>query len=133
MEKEAINLRRNTPLKLEQENLLRPYIAQGLLPGVSQKDIEHFTDAEADFFIECAEANRWIGPKSYAEYLIQTDKDIAPADATQITEITALGKAGFLNRLPQKTLLSITHLSTDRLIWRGRMNKRENNHVSDQR
>jgi hypothetical protein len=117
------------PMKLEKKNLLRSYIAQGLLPGVSQKDIAHFTDAEADFYIECAEANRWTGPKRYADYLIQTDKDIAPADSGQIDEIIGLGRDGFLNPLPSKTLLSITHLSADRLIWRGKRNKREGKYV----
>jgi hypothetical protein len=117
-------------INLEQKNLLRSYAAQGLLPGIMQKDIEHFNDSEADFFIKCAEANRWTGRKRYIDYLIQTDKDIALADSRQIAEIVELGKAGFLNRLPQSTLMTITHLSARRLIWRGRMNKREGKYVS---
>lgn len=121
------------PVRLEKKNLLCSYVAQGLLPGVFQKDIRCFTDTEADFYIECAERNRWRGDKRYHEYLVRTAQDIAPAVPEDIVRITELGKAGFLNRLSAETKLKLTHLSAKRLIWRCEMNKREGRYVSDKR
>ena len=124
------------PVSLECKNLLRSYHAQGLLPGFHPEDIKDLTALEADFLIRCAEDNRWLTEKSLSDYYRQTDIDTAPADPEQLSRIIKLGKDGHLRRISSKVLiklchLSAEHLSAERLIWHGEMNRRRTADVSD--
>ena len=120
-----------SPVSLECKNLLRSYHAQGLLPGFSPEDLKDLTAFEADFLIRCAEDNRWLTEKSLFDYYRQTDIDTGPADPEQLSRIIKLGKEGHLRRLSSKVLLKLCHLSAERLIWRGEMNRRRSADVSD--
>ena len=119
------------PVSLECKNLLRSYHAQGLLPGFHPEDIKDLTALEADFLIRCAEDNRWLTEKSLSDYYWQTELDTAPADPEQLSRIIKLGKDGHLRRISSKVLLKLCHLSAERLIWRGEMNRRRTADVSD--
>ena len=135
--KQLIRQARNTPpltypsVSLECKNLLRSYHAQGLLPGFHPEDIKDLTALEADFLIRCAEDNRWQTEKSLFDYYRQTDIDTAPADPEQLSRIITLGKNGHLRRISSKVLLKLCHLSAERLIWHGEMNRRRTADVSD--
>lgn len=120
-----------SPVPLECKNLLRSYHAQGLLPGFHPEDLKDLTALEADFLIRCAEDNRWLTKKSLSDYYRQTDIDTAPADPEQLSRIIKLGKDGHLRRISSKVLLKLCHLSAERLIWRGEMNRRRTADVSD--
>ena len=120
-----------SPVSLECKNLLRSYHAQGLLPGFHPEDLKDLTALEADFLIRCAEDNRWLTKKSLFDYYRQTDIDTAPADPEQLSRIIKLGKDGHLRRISSKVLLKLCHLSAERLIWRGEMNRRRTADVSD--
>lgn len=120
-----------SPVSLECKNLLRSYHAQGLLPGFQPEDFKDLTALEADFLIRCAEDNRWLTEKSLFDYYRQTDIDTAPADPEQLSRIIKLGKDGHLRRISSKVLLKLCHLSAERLIWRGEMNRRRTADVSD--
>lgn len=120
-----------SPVSLEYKNLLRSYHAQGLLPGFHPEDLKDLTALEADFLIRCAEDNRWLTKKSLSDYYRQTDIDTAPADPEQLSRIITLGKNGHLRRISSKVLLQLCHLSAERLIWRGEMNRRRTADVSD--
>ena len=120
-----------SPISLECKNLLRSYHAQGLLPGFHPEDLKDLTALEADFLIRCAEDNRWLTKKSLFDYYRQTDIDTAPADPEQLSRIIKLGKDGHLRRISSKVLLKLCHLSAERLIWRGEMNRRRTADASD--
>ena len=120
-----------SPVSLECKNLLRSYHAQGLLPGFHPEDLKDLTALEADFLIRCAEDNRWLTEKSLFDYYRQTDIDTAPADPEQLSRIIKLGEDGHLRRISSKVLLKLCHLSAERLIWRGEMNRRRTADVSD--
>ena len=120
-----------SPVSLECKNLLRSYHAQGLLPGFHPEDLTDLTALEANFLIQCAENNRWLTEKSLFDYYRQTDIDTAPADPEQLSRIITLGKNGHLRRISSKVLLKLCHLSAERLIWRGEMNRRRAADVSD--
>ena len=120
-----------SPVSLENKNLLRSYHAQGLLPGFHPEDFADLNSDEADFLIRCAEENRWLTEKSLFDYYRQTDIDTAPADPEQLSRIITLGKNGYLRRISSKVLLKLCHLSAERLIWRGEMNRRRTADVSD--
>lgn len=120
-----------SPISLECKNLLRSYHAQGLLPGFHPEDFKDLTAIEAAFLIRCAEDNRWLTKKSLSDYYRQTDIDTAPADPEQLSRIITLGKNGHLRRISSKVLLQLCHLSAERLIWRGEMNRRRTADASD--
>ena len=102
-----------------------------MLPGFHPEDLTDLTAPEADFLIRCAEENRWLTEKSLFDYYRQTDIDTAPADPEQLSRIIKLGKDGHLRRISSKVLLKLCHLSAERLIWRGEMNRRRTADVSD--
>ena len=110
-----------SPVSLENKNLLRSYHAQGLLPGFHPEDFADLNSDEADFLIRCAEENRWLTADSLS----------APASSEQLASIIKLGRDGHLRRFSSKTLLKLCHLSAERLIWRGEMNRRSAADVSD--
>lgn len=120
-----------SPVSLECKNLLRSYHAQGLLPGFHPEDLTDLTALEANFLIQCAENNRWLTEKSLFDYYRQTDIDTAPADPEQLSRIIKLGAEGHLRRISSKVLLKLCHLSAERMIWRGEMNRRRAADVSD--
>ena len=120
-----------SPVSLECKNLLRSYHAQRLLPGFHPEDLKELTALEADLLIRCAEDNRWLTKKSLFDYYRQTDIDTAPAAPEQLSRIIKLGKDGHLRRISSKVLLKLCHLSAERLIWRGEMNRRRTADVSD--
>ena len=120
-----------SPVSLECKNLLRSYHAQGLLPGFHPEDLTDLTALEANFLIQCAENNRWLTEKSLFDYYRQTDIDTAPAAPEQLSRIITLGKNGHLRRISSKVLLKLCHLSAERLIWHGEMNRRRTADVSD--
>ena len=101
-----------SPISLECKNLLRSYHAQGLLPGFHPEDLK-------------------LTKKSLSDYYRQTDIDTAPADPEQLSRIITLGKNGHLRRISSKVLLQLCHLSAERLIWRGEMNRRRTADASD--
>ena len=115
---------------IKQKNLLRSYHAQGLLRGFYLNDLDDLTEREAAFLIGCAEDNRWTCEKGYQDCLRKTISDNESATPKQLRQIINLGKAGYLNRISINTLLKITRLSANRLIWRGEMNRKEGKHVS---
>ena len=135
--KQLIRQARNTPpltyspISLKCKNLLRSYHAQGLLPGFHPEDFKDLTAIEAAFLIRCAEDNRWLTKKSLSDYYRQTDIDTAPAAPEQLSRIITLGKNGHLRRISSKVLLKLCHLSAERLIWRGEMNRRRTADASD--
>ncbi len=71
------------PISLEQKNLLRSYLTQGLLRGFYAKDLKTLTASEADFFIQCAEDNRWRTGKSLSEYYQKTEEVFHVTDFQQ--------------------------------------------------
>ncbi len=112
------------PISLEQKNLLRSYLTQGLLRGFYAKDLKTLTASEADFFIQCAEDNRWKTGKSLSAYYQRTEMDIAPAKTEQLRKIIHLIRDGFLRCISLDSLLKICNLTARRLIWMGEINKR---------
>lgn len=117
---------------IKQKNLLRSYHAQGLLRGFYLNDLDDLTEREAAFLIGCAEDNRWTCEKGYQDSLRKTISDNESATPKQLRQIIDLGKAGYLNRISINTLLKITRLSANRLIWRGEMNRKENRNLLPQ-
>ena len=120
-----------SPVSLECKNLLRSYHAQGLLPGFHPEDFADLNSDEADFLIRCAEENRWLTADSLSDHYCRTARDTAPASSEQLASIIKLGRDGHLRRFSSKTLLKLCHLSAERLIWRGEMNRRRTADVSD--
>ncbi len=120
-----------SPVSLENKNLLRSYHAQGLLPGFHPEDFADLNSDEADFLIRCAEENRWLTADSLSDHYCRTARDTAPASSEQLASIIKLGRDGHLRRFSSKTLLKLCHLSAERLIWRGEMNRRSVADVSD--
>ena len=95
------------------------------------RKISSLTAIEAAFLIRCAEDNRWLTKKSLSDYYRQTDIDTAPAAPEQLSRIITPGKNGHLRRISSKVLLKLCHLSAERLIWRGEMNRRRTADASD--
>ena len=118
-------------VSLERKNLLRSYMAQGLLPGLCAADLTHMNAADAEFFIRCAEDNRWTGRKNLFDYYRQTEIDTAPAAPRQLSKIIALENAAYLNRTTPEVLLKLSHLCADWLIIKGELNRRGGTYVSD--
>ena len=121
---------RNPPLtytsaSLEQKNLIRSDLAQGLLPGLRSEDIAALTADEADILLAISAENRWNGQRQYGEIVQKEQADTMPATAEQIGRIRELIKAKHLHPLSGNTLLKISQLSAKRLIWRGEMNRRK--------
>ncbi len=114
----------NIPVSSEQKNLLRSYISQGLLTGFRSDDLKDLTAEDAEFYIQCAEDNRWLTDKSIREYCTQTDIDTSPASPDQLSKIITLSKEGYLRRIASATLLKLCNLTARQLIWRGEMQKR---------
>ena len=121
-----------TPITLEQKNLLRSYMSQDLLEGLTVADLKGMTSLEAEFFIQCGKDNRWISGKSLLEHYHQTDLDISPATPEQLDTIIAMGKDKLLRPLSAESLLKLSNLSARQLIWHGEMIKRNRGeNVSD--
>ena len=121
-----------TPITLEQKNLLRSYMSQDLLEGLTVADLKGMTSLEAEFFIQCGKDNRWISGKSLLEHYHQTDLDISPATPEQLDTIIAMGKDKLLRPLSAESLLKLSNLSARQLIWHGEMIKRKRGkNVSD--
>ena len=120
------------PITLEQKNLLRSYMSQDLLDGLTLADLKGMTSLEAEFFIQCGKNNRWISGKSLLEHYHQTDLDISPATPEQLDTIIAMGKDKLLRPLSAESLLKLSNLSARQLIWHGEMIKRKRGkNVSD--
>ena len=120
------------PITLEQKNLLRSYMSQDLLDGLTLADLKGMTSLEAEFFIQCGKNNRWISGKSLLEHYHQTDLDISPATPEQLDTIIAMGKDKLLRPLSAESLLKLSNLSARQLIWHGEMVKRKRGkNVSD--
>ena len=122
---------RNPPLtytsaSLEQKNLIRSDLAQGLLPGLRSEDIAALTADEADILLAISAENRWNGQRQYGEIIRKEQVDTMPATAEQLGRIRELIKAKHLHPLSGNTLLKISQLSAKRLIWKGEMNRRKN-------
>ena len=114
-----------TPITLEQKNLLRSYMSQDLLEGLTVADLKSMTSLEAEFFIQCGKDNRWTCGKSLLEHYHQTDLDISPATPEQLDTIIAMGKDKLLRPLSAESLLKLSNLSARQLIWHGEMLKRK--------
>ena len=110
---------------LEQKNLIRSDLAQGLLPGLRSEDIATLTADEADILLAISAENRWNGQRQYGEIIQKEQADTMPATAEQLGRIRELIKAKHLHPLSGNTLLKISQLSAKRLIWRGEMNRRK--------
>ena len=110
---------------LEQKNLIRSDLAQGLLPGLRSEDIAALTGDEADILLAISVENRWNGQRQYGEIIQKETVDTMPATAEQIGRIRELMKAKHLHPLSANTLLKISQLSAKRLIWKGEMNRRK--------
>ena len=120
------------PITLEQKNLLRSYMAQGLLDGLEQDDLKNMTSREAEFFIKCGKNKCWCGNTSLQEHYKQTDLDTSPATPEQLDAIIAMGKEKLLRPLSAEALLKLSNLSARQLIWHGEMVKRKRGkNVSD--
>jgi hypothetical protein len=120
------------PITLEQKNLLRSYMSQDLLDGLTLADLKGMTSLEAVFYIRYAEKNRWNCGKSLLEHYKQTDLDISPATPEQLDTIIAMGKEKLLRPLSAEALLKLSNLSARQLIWHGEMVKRKRGkNVSD--
>ena len=114
-----------TPASLEQKNLLRSDLAQGLLPGLRSEDIAGLTADEAEILLAISAENRWTKDREYGQIVQKEQADAKPATAEQIGRIRELIKAKHLHPLSGNTLLKISQLSAKRLIWRGEMNRRK--------
>jgi hypothetical protein len=114
-----------TPITLEQKNLLRSYMAQGLLDGLEQDDLKNMTSREAEFFIKCGKNKCWCGNTSLQEHYKQTDLDTSPATPEQLDAIIALSKDKLLRPFSMEALLKLCNLSARMLIWKGEMLKRK--------
>jgi len=110
---------------LEQKNLLRSDLAQGLLPGLRSKDIADLTFDDAEILLSISAENRWTEDREYGQIVQKEQVDTMPATAEQIGRIRELIKAKHLHPLSGNTLLKISQLSAKRLIWRGEMNRRK--------
>ena len=114
-----------TPITLEQKNLLRSYMAQGLLDGLEQDDLKNMTSQEAEFFIKCGKNKCWSGNTSLQEHYKQTDLDTSPATPEQLDAIIALSKDKLLRPFSMEALLKLCNLSARILIWKGEMLRRK--------
>ena len=114
-----------TPITLEQKNLLRSYMAQGLLDGLEQDDLKNMTSREAEFFIKCGKNKCWCGNTSLQEHYKQTDLDTSPATPEQLDAIITLSKDKLLRPFSMEALLKLCNLSARMLIWKGEMLKRK--------
>ena len=113
------------PITLEQKNLLRSYMAQGLLDGLELDDLKNMNSREAEFFIKCGKNKCWCGNTSLQEHYKQTDLDTSPATPEQLDTIIAMGKEKLLRPLSAESLLKLSNLSARQLIWHGEMLKRK--------
>ena len=113
------------PITLEQKNLLRSYMAQGLLDGLEQDDLKNMTSREAEFFIKCGKNKCWCGNTSLQEHYKQTDLDTSPATPEQLDAIITLSKDKLLRPFSMEALLKLCNLSARMLIWKGEMLKRK--------
>ena len=111
---------------LEQKNLIRSDLAQGLLPGLRSEDIAALTADEAIILLAISAENRWNGQRQYGEIIREETVDTMPATAEQLGRIRELIKSKHLHPLSGNTLLKISQLSAKRLIWKGEMNRRKN-------
>ena len=110
---------------LEQKNLIRSDLAQGLLPGLRSEDIATLTADEADILLAISAENRWNSQRQYGEIIQKEQVDTMPATVEQIGRIRELIKAKHLHPLSGNTLLKISQLSAKRLIWKGEMTRRK--------
>ena len=111
---------------LEQKNLLRSDLAQGLLRGLRSEDIGGLTAAEAEILLMIASENRWTAQEPYHEIVKKEFSDVEAASPEQIRKIRELIREKHLHPLSGNTLLKISQLSAKRLIWKGEMNRRKN-------
>lgn len=126
---------RNPPLTFapatqEQKNLLRSDLALGLLPGLHASDIPHLAAAEAEILLGISADRRFTHAVPYHEILKRELRNTEPAAPEQLRKIRELVRERHLRPLSGKTLLKISHLSANRLIRRGEMNRRETDRVS---
>ncbi|MBQ6597573.1 MAG: hypothetical protein IJH79_08470 [Lentisphaeria bacterium] len=78
---------------LEQKNLIRSDLAQGLLPGLRSEDIAALTADEADILLAISAENRWNGQRQYGEIIRKETVDTMLATAEQIGRIRELIEA----------------------------------------
>jgi hypothetical protein len=114
-----------TPITLEQKNLLRSYMSQDLLEGLTVADLKSMTFLEAEFFIQCGKNKCWCGNTSLQEHYKQTDLDTSPATPEQLDAIIELSKDKLLRPFSMEALLKLCNLSARMLIWKGEMLKRK--------
>ena len=112
------------PATLEQKNLLRSDLAQGLLRGLGFGDIGGLTSDEAEILLAVSEERRWTAERKYHQIIQKEENDIRPATSGQLRWIRQLIGERHLRPLSDDTLLKISTLSAKRLIWRGEMNRR---------
>lgn len=109
---------------LEQKNLLRSDLAQGLLDGLRYEDIGELTSDEAKILLSISEERRWSAERKFRQIIRKEDDDTRLATPEQLKQIRQLIRGRHLRPLSGNTLLKISNLSAKRLIWRGEMNRR---------
>ena len=109
---------------LEQKNLLRSDLAQGLLDGLRYEDIGELTFDEAKILLSISEEKRWTSERKFCQIIRKEDDDTGLATPEQLKQIRQLIRERHLRPLSGNTLLKISSLSAKRLIWRGEMNRR---------
>ncbi len=109
---------------LEQKNLLRSDLAQGLLDGLRYEDIGELTSDEAKILLSISEERRWTAERKFRQIIRKEDDDTRLATPEQLKQIRQLIRGRHLRPLSGNTLLKISNLSAKRLIWRGEMNRR---------
>jgi len=109
---------------LEQKNLLRSDLAQGLLDGLRYEDIGELTSDEAKILLSISEERRWTAERKFRQIIRKEDDDTRLATPEQLKQIRQLIRERHLRPLSGDTLLKISNLSAKRLIWRGEMNRR---------
>ena len=109
---------------LEQKNLLRSDLAQGLLPGLKYEDIGELSSDEAKILLSISEENRWTAERKFRQIIRKENDDTQSATPEQLKRIKQLIGERHLRPLSGDTLLKISSLSAKRLIWRGEMNRR---------
>ncbi len=109
---------------LEQKNLLRSDLAQGLLDGLRYEDIGELTSDEAKILLSISEDRRWSAERKFRQIIRKEDDDTRLATPEQLKQIRQLIRERHLRPLSGNTLLKISNLSAKRLIWRGEMNRR---------
>jgi len=109
---------------LEQKNLLRSDLAQGLLDGLRYEDIGELTSDEAKILLSISEERRGTAERKFRQIIRKEDDDTRLATPEQLKQIRQLIRERHLRPLSGNTLLKISNLSAKRLIWRGEMNRR---------